>query len=227
MKTIKERAEEYAHSTLVGSPYIKKNAYIQGAKDVLKELSLTLSVSDDEHLEGNIMALWNQLMGDERKELDTVTHIIDVMIMNKDLKLETNYASDLPIVLNGDIHKIKRIMTNLLTNAVKYTDKGFVYFNVSCINKNNMCYLKMEVKDTGRGMSEEQKEKLFQQFYRLEEDKDSDISGVGLGLSITKSFVDLMKGKIEVETIPDLGTKVIIDLPQKIIKLKEDNVETL
>ena len=68
MKTIKERAEEYAHSTLVGSPYIKKNAYIQGAKDVLQELSMTLSVSDDEHLEDNLMLLWNQLMGDIRSE---------------------------------------------------------------------------------------------------------------------------------------------------------------
>jgi flagellin-specific chaperone FliS len=78
MKTIKELAEEYAHSTLVGSPYIKKNAYIQGAKDVLKELSLTLSVSDDEHLEGNIMALWNQLMGDERIEQEVINDSLEV-----------------------------------------------------------------------------------------------------------------------------------------------------
>jgi flagellin-specific chaperone FliS len=78
MKTIKERAEEYAHSTLVGSPYIKKNAYIQGAKDVLKELSLTLSVSDDEHLEGNIMALWNELMGDERIEQEVINDNLEL-----------------------------------------------------------------------------------------------------------------------------------------------------
>ena len=222
-------------NAIVGlSQYLEQTDDIEEVHNTSKEMfvaSHTLldiidSILDANSISANEMEIENKDY-ELRKELDTVTHIIDVMIMNKDLKLETNYASDLPVVLNGDIHKIKRIMTNLLTNAVKYTDKGFVYFNVSCINKNNMCYLKMEVKDTGRGMSEEQKEKLFQQFYRLEEDKDSDISGVGLGLSITKSFVDLMKGKIEVETIPDLGTKVIIDLPQKIIKLKEDNVETL
>ena len=222
-------------NAIVGlSQYLEQTDDIEEIHNTSKEMfvaSHTLldiidSILDANSISANEMEIENKDY-ELRKELDTVTHIIDVMIMNKDLKLETNYASDLPIVLNGDIHKIKRIMTNLLTNAVKYTDKGFVYFNVSCTNKDNMCYLKIEVKDTGRGMSEEQKEKLFQQFYRLEEDKDSDISGVGLGLSITKSFVDLMKGKVEVETAPELGTRIIVEIPQKIIKTNEENIETL
>lgn len=77
MKNITERAEDYCKSTLVGSNYIKRNAYIQGAKDVLKELSMTLSVSDDEHLEENLMLLYNQLMEDTRLENDTIDVDLD------------------------------------------------------------------------------------------------------------------------------------------------------
>ena len=77
MKNITERAEDYCKSTLVGSNYIKGNAYIQGAKDVLKELSMTLSVSDDEHLEENLMLLYNQLMEDTRLENKTVDVDLD------------------------------------------------------------------------------------------------------------------------------------------------------
>ncbi|MDO4996364.1 MAG: ATP-binding protein [Bacilli bacterium] len=163
-----------------------------------------------------------------RDELYNVIHIVEVMVLNKNVDLKINLSDQLPLILNGDVHKLKRILTNLLTNAVKYTDEGFVYFTVNSNIKGNMCYLDIEVKDTGRGMSEEQKEKLFEQFYRLDEDKDSDISGIGLGLSITKSFVDLMKGKMDVETVPDLGTIIKLEIPQKVVELNvNDDVETL
>lgn len=163
-----------------------------------------------------------------RDELNGVIHIVEVMVLNKNVELKINLSDELPIILNGDVRKLKRIITNLLTNAVKYTDEGFVYFTVNSNIKGDMCYLDIEVKDTGRGMSEEQKEKLFEQFYRLDEDKDSDISGIGLGLSITKSFVDLMKGKMDVDTVPDLGTVIKLEIPQKVVELKrEDDVETL
>jgi flagellin-specific chaperone FliS len=72
MKNIREKADEYCKSTLVGSNYVKRNAYIQGAKDVLKELSMTLSVSNEEHLEENLMLLYNELMGDIRLENGTI-----------------------------------------------------------------------------------------------------------------------------------------------------------
>ena len=161
------------------------------------------------------------------EELNNVTHIIDVMLINKNIKLEKNYVSDLPIVLNGDIHKIKRVLNNILTNAVKYTNEGIINFNVSSINKGDTCTLIFEVKDTGRGMSEEQVDKLFNQFYRLDSDKDSDISGVGLGLAITKSFVDIMNGKIEVQSKLNEGTTFRIEIPQKIVTIKNLEIEEL
>ena len=161
------------------------------------------------------------------EELNNVTHIIDVMLLNKNIKLEKKYASDLPIVLNGDIHKIKRVLNNILTNAVKYTNEGTINFNVSCVNKTDTSTLIFEIKDTGRGMSEDQIEKLFNQFYRLDSDKDSDISGVGLGLAITKSFVDIMNGKIDVQSKLGEGTTFRIEIPQKIVKIKNIEIEEL
>lgn len=162
-----------------------------------------------------------------KSEFKNIEQIINVMILNKNIKLESYYSEDLPDTLNGDIHKIKRIITNVLTNAVKYTNEGTINFNVSCVNKGDISTLLFEVKDTGRGMSEEQVEKLFNQFYRLEEDKDSDISGVGLGLSITKSFVDFMGGTIEVQSELNVGTTFKVVLPQKIVKLNNDDIESL
>jgi flagellin-specific chaperone FliS len=77
MKNIRERAKEYCKSTLVGSNYIKGNAYVQGAKDVLQELSMVLSISDEEHLEENLMLLYNELMGDIRLENGTIDNTLD------------------------------------------------------------------------------------------------------------------------------------------------------
>ncbi|MDO4996365.1 MAG: ATP-binding protein [Bacilli bacterium] len=154
-------------------------------------------------------------------ELNKITRIIDTMLINKDIKLELNYSENLPATLNGDVHKIKRILTNILTNAVKYTDQGSITFSVNTINKDNNCLLCFEIKDTGRGLDDEQKTKLFEQFYRREEDKDSNISGIGLGLSITKYFVDIMKGNITVDSEVNVGTTIKIEIPQRIVQLKE------
>ena len=80
------------------------------------------------------------------------------------------------------------------------------------------------VSDTGRGIKDDQMEMLFTKFYRLEEDKDSDIEGTGLGLAITKSLVELMDGKITVQSTYGVGTTFTVKLSQKII---EDSIETL
>ena len=162
-----------------------------------------------------------------KSEFKNIEQIINVMILNKNIKLESYYSEDLPDTLNGDIHKIKRIITNVLTNAVKYTSEGTINFNVSCVNKGDISTIIFEVKDTGRGMSEDQIEKLFNQFYRLDDDKDSDISGIGLGLAITKSFVDIMNGKIDVQSRLGEGTTFRIEIPQKILKLKNLEIEEL
>ncbi len=154
---------------------------------------------------------------------DELMKLIQVRIGNKPIELITNYAKDLPSELYGDKEKIKQILVNLLTNAAKYTDKGTITLDVSSKIKKDNCLLTISVKDTGRGIKEEQKKFLFTQFYRLEEDKDTDIEGTGLGLALTKSLVDLLGGKITVDSKYMEGSTFTVVLPQKMVEAKADN----
>lgn len=107
-------------------------------------------------------------------------------------------------------------ISNLLSNAVKYTDKGTINFNVNCNINGNNCLLIIEVRDTGRGINPDNLDKLFDKFYREQGDIDSSISGTGLGLSITKSLVELMNGKIDVDSELGVGSTFVVSINQKI-----------
>lgn len=147
--------------------------------------------------------------------------MIKIRIGDKPIELRTR-VSDLPLTLSGDKEKIKRIMLNILTNAVKYTDTGYIDFVVDSVIVKDKCNLRISISDTGRGISSDNIDKIFNKFYREEYDKDSDISGTGLGLSITKSLVELMNGKIEVDSTLELGTTFTINVSQKIDNATEN-----
>ena len=142
--------------------------------------------------------------------------LVSTRIGEKDLEIRCNFAPDIPEVLYGDKSKVKQIVLNLLTNAVKYTDKGYVDLSVSCINKDNKSDLSITVADTGRGIKEEQMSRLFNKFERLEEDRNTTIEGTGLGLAITKALVEMMGGKIIVHSTYGEGSKFTILVSQKI-----------
>lgn len=147
--------------------------------------------------------------------------MIKIRIGDKPIELRTR-VSDLPLTLSGDKEKIKRIMLNILTNAVKYTDTGYIDFVVDSVIVKDKCNLRISISDTGRGISSDNIDKIFNKFYREEDDKDSYISGTGLGLSITKSLVELMNGKIEVDSTLELGTTFTINVSQKIDNATEN-----
>ncbi|MDO4996822.1 MAG: ATP-binding protein, partial [Bacilli bacterium] len=126
----------------------------------------------------------------------------------------------------GDKNKLKTIINNLLSNAVKYTEKGHIDFTVDCINNEDKCNLRITISDTGRGIRNDQKEFLFTKFYRLEEDKDSDIEGTGLGLAITKSLVELMNGEINVNSTEGMGTTFMVTINQGLIDSSSKVEET-
>ena len=147
--------------------------------------------------------------------------MIKIRIGDKPIELRTR-VSDLPLTLSGDKDKIKRIMLNILTNAVKYTDTGYIDFVVDSVIVKDKCNLRISISDTGGEISSDNIDKIFNKFYREEYDKDSDISGTGLGLSITKSLVELMNGKIEVDSTLGLGTTFTINVSQKIDNATEN-----
>ena len=123
--------------------------------------------------------------------------------------------------MHGDVSKVKQIITNILTKAVKYTDKGNITITVDVNNNNEICELKISISDTGRGIKEELIPNLFNKFERLEEDKNTSLEGTGLGLSITKRLVELMHGTIEVESTYGKGSKFSVTLKQLISKNKK------
>lgn len=161
------------------------------------------------------------------KILDEVVKLIKARLGDKPLNFEVNIAEDIPHVLYGDHFNIKKILINFLTNAVKYTDEGYVKFDVKCVIVNNhVCRLIMSVKDSGRGIKKENIDKLFTKFQRLDEDKNTTIEGTGLGLAITKQLVEMMHGKIVVNSVYGEGSEFTVALDQrisnKVLETQED-----
>ena len=113
--------------------------------------------------------------------------------------------------------RIKQITLNLLTNAIKYTKTGYIEFRVSCIQKENVCRLIISVEDSGIGIQKEKIDKLFTKFERFDIEKNITIEGTGLGLAITKKLVELMNGKIVVQSIYGQGSKFTVALDQQIV----------
>lgn len=162
------------------------------------------------------------------KILDEVVKLIKGRLGDKPLSFEVNIAPDLPHVLYGDHFNIKKVLINFLTNAVKYTDEGFVKFDVKCVKVNNdVCRLIMSVKDSGRGIKKENIDKLFTKFQRLDEDKNTTIEGTGLGLAITKQLVEMMHGKIVVNSVYGTGSEFTVAIDQRISKVVLEDVEEI
>lgn len=152
--------------------------------------------------------------------------LIRPRIEGKAIEFKTEYAKDIPKILNGDYANVKKTIINILTNAAKYTDKGVITYSVNCINKNNMSTLIISVEDTGRGIKKENIDRLFNKFDRLDESANTTIEGTGLGLAITKKLIELMKGKIVVQSTYQKGSKFTLMIPQRIVtnsNVKIDN----
>lgn len=159
-----------------------------------------------------------------KKVFEDITKLLLPRLGEKPIELRTNFSDDIPAVLYGDMGKVREIATNLLTNAIKYTEKGFIDFQVSCINEKEFSKLVISVEDTGRGIKTEKIDKLFTKFQRLEEDKNTTLEGTGLGLAITKNLVEMMGGKIVVQSKYGSGSKFTVYLKQKIVKMIEEKI---
>lgn len=138
---------------------------------------------------------------------------------SKNLQCNINISPMLCRTLLGDEVHNRQIVLNIISNAVKYTEKGCVSFGVSMEDTDvkDVCMLKFVVKDTGIGIKEENIEKLFDSFTRLDANKTSSIEGTGLGLNIVKKLLDLMNGSVEVESLYGSGSVFTVYIPQNII----------
>ena len=156
-----------------------------------------------------------------KETMETIAKILSSRIGTKPIKFKTDIAADLPYELYGDKVHIKQIINNLLSNAIKYTEKGEINFTVKCINKKTVSSLIISVQDTGVGIKAKDINKLFDKFERLEIEKNTTAEGTGLGLAITKQLVEMMGGKINVQSKYGKGSLFVVHIPQKISKLSE------
>ena len=151
-----------------------------------------------------------------KKEVTSLVRVLITRIGEKPIEFKLTIAEDIPYNLIGDKAHIKEIISNLLSNAIKYTDKGSIELTAKCINKDKICILIISVEDTGRGIRKENIEKLFRKFERLDVERNTTTEGTGLGLAITKKLVELMNGKINVESNYGRGSIFMVQIPQKI-----------
>lgn len=145
-------------------------------------------------------------------------NVIFLRAQEKDLSVRFSLDESLPKMLFGDDVRIKQIVTNLLTNAVKYTPQGGVELHAAYERRGEgQILLIISVKDTGMGIKKEDMGKLFESFQRLDEEKNRNIEGTGLGMNITMSLLKLMDGEMKVESEYGKGSTFTVTIPQRIV----------
>ncbi|MCR5418190.1 MAG: response regulator [Lachnospiraceae bacterium] len=180
-------------------------------------LSLINDLLDLSKVESGKMNLVEQEY-DVQDMLRSVISIIRVKSTEKELTFDVVVDETLPKRLYGDVSKIKQIILNLLTNAVKYTAFGGLTFSVSMEERQDeTCKLCFSVKDTGIGIKQEDMDKLFTAYERLDEQKNSGIQGTGLGLDISRRFADIMGGELTCESQYGKGSEFLFTVEQKIV----------
>ena len=156
-----------------------------------------------------------------RDIFDELVLLTKARLGDKPLDFKYSYDKSIPEYLYGDATRLKQVIINLLTNAVKYTNSGYMMLNISGKIKEDKVKLVITVQDSGIGIKKENIDKLFSKFDRLGVEKETSVEGTGLGLAITKKLVELMHGNINVQSEYGSGSKFTIRVDQKILKGEE------
>ncbi len=205
-----------SHKDTADPEIVEDADYILEASKTL--LEIVGNILDINKIESNKMEI-SETKYNFREEIEQLAKIDATRIGEKNINFKVNIAPDIPYELIGDKTHIKEIVNNLLTNAIKYTDQGEILLDAKCINKDNTSTLIISVRDTGRGIKAENINKLFTKFERLDAERNSTTEGTGLGLAITKALVDMMGGKINVQSQFGKGSIFMVQIPQKISQM--------
>lgn len=189
---------------------------VSASKNILELVNGILDISKLEENKVEIVNTEYSLV----KECEEIIRYIEPRISGKPIIFKRTIARDIPKVLVGDKGKIKDIITNLLNNAIEYTKEGYIDLNISCINKDNTTSLVISVEDSGVGISQKNVEKLFDKYSKFDDNLNGGDAS-GLELSITKSLVELLGGRIIVQTAQGAGTKFTVYLNQEIAAVQQ------
>ena len=198
---------------------------VENSKDIVNASQTLLEIV------GNILDI-NKIEADKmeitlspynfKEEITNMCRVTQTRIGDKNINFKLDIADDIPYELIGDKGKVKEIINNLLTNSIKYTEQGEINLSIKCINEldKNISNIIIVCKDTGRGIKKENIDKLFTKFERLDIEKNTTAEGTGLGLAITKSLIEMMGGRINVQSNFGVGSMFMVRIPQKISKLE-------
>ncbi len=154
-------------------------------------------------------------------DLSSFIHDCYIMVAEKaekkGLELTVSCDPQLPSKLKGDESRLRQVVTNLLSNAAKYTEKGSITLSFDQCDQDGQMMLVVTVKDTGIGIRKEDMDKLFTQFARFDMEKNRNIEGTGLGLSLAKRLTDLMHGTLDLQSVYGVGTSVTLTVPQQVV----------
>lgn len=188
------------------------------ASDTL--LELVNGILDISKIEANKLEIIDSVYS-FKKMYEELILLTKARIGEKPIDFRYNYDESIPEYLYGDGVRVKQIIINLLTNSAKYTKDGYIDFRINSIQKNNIIRLIISVEDSGIGIKKESIDKLFTKFERLGVEKQTTTEGTGLGLAITKKLVEMMRGKIVVQSIYGKGSIFTISLDQRMLTNEE------
>lgn len=183
-------------------------------------LEIVGNILDINKIEANKMEIIDGIYN-FKEEITNMCKVTQTRIGEKNIVFNLNIAPDIPYEVIGDKSKVKEIVNNLLTNAIKYTEQGQINLNIKCINdtNKNISNIIITCQDTGKGIKADHINRLFTKFDRLDVERNTTTEGTGLGLAITKSLVEMMGGKINVQSQYGQGSIFMVQIPQKINKL--------
>ena len=197
----------------------------------IQNASLTLleivgNILDINKIESNKMEIIENVYN-PREEIQKMCRITETRIGEKPIEFKLIIAEDIPYELKGDKGKVKEIINNLLTNAIKYTEQGKINLTIKCVNNisKKISNIIITCEDSGRGIKAENIKKLFTKFERLDVERNTTTEGTGLGLAITKSLVEMMGGKINVQSTFGKGSIFMVQIPQKIEQIERPLTE--
>ncbi len=196
----------------------KQKKYIQRIDNSAKNLlNIINDILDFSKIEAGKLTI-EKIRFDMFELIDSVINLIELKAYEKDLELIVNYDIEMNKEFFGDSLRISQILINLLNNAVKFTYKGSVKLTIKNIKDDRYLF---EVEDTGIGLSKEEQTKLFKSFSQADGSTTRKYGGTGLGLSITKQLVELMNGRIYLNSKKDEGSVFGFEIELKSIESKK------
>lgn len=206
----------------------RQNDYLQtirkSSTDLLKILNDILDLSKIDA--GKL--IFEMIDMNLRSVVDEVLNVLAPDASNKGIELNCLIYDDVPVHLRNDALRIKQVLTNLVSNAIKFTERGSVTLRVSLINKtNNHASLNFEIKDTGIGMTPEQIGKIFVPFSQADNSTTRLFGGTGLGLIISRALVEAMNGEIQVQSQPGQGSTFSFYMDSEVQETKDAEFKAL